>query len=171
MRVILVRHAEAVPLMGDGIESDFHRPLTDHGQTQARGLAAALQGQQLGITRLLSSPLVRAIQTTEILQAVLTPGQEYVVTDRLALGELKPKKLSKLTSEGGGLPVLVGHMPDLALYAAWLLGTSEDAIDFDKAAAACIHCRNAVAKGTGVLEWLITPAWYLPRESQPAPAP
>jgi phosphohistidine phosphatase len=161
MRLILVRHAEAVPLFSENVQTDFQRPLTEHGQAQANALAQVLLARDLRITTLITSPLVRAIQTTESLHAVLTPGQEYVVSDWLGLGELKPKRLSKLVFETGGTSVLVGHMPDIATYAAWLLGTREDAIEFEKAAAACINCREAIGKGTGVLEWLVTPEWYL----------
>lgn len=159
MRLLLVRHAEAVPLATDGISSDFHRPLTDHGKVQAAALAEALKARGVGATVIVTSPLIRAVETAEPLVAALTPGKEFVITERLASGELKPKKLSKLAFELGGTPVLVGHMPDLGEYAGWLTGGA--AVDFDKAAVACINCRHEIAKGAGVLEWLVPPAWFV----------
>lgn len=111
-----------------------------------------------------TSPLVRAVETAEMLAKVLTPGREFVVTERLALDELKPRKLSKLVAECDGTPLLVGHMPDIGRYAAWLIGADEAGVDFDKAAVACVKCQNEIAKGAGVLEWLVPPAWFLTSE-------
>jgi phosphohistidine phosphatase len=160
MRLLLVRHAEALPLGTEGIADDFHRPLTDLGRKQAGDLAAALKARGVPVSVIVTSPLVRAVETAEHLLMALTPGKEFVVTERLSCGEMKPKKLSKLVFELGGSPVLVGHMPDLAEYAGWLLGTEGDAVDFDKAAVACINCRHVIARGAGQLEWLVPPAWY-----------
>ncbi len=162
MRLLLVRHAEAVPLAGDGISSDFHRPLTPTGQMQATALGESLKARQIFPSVIVTSPLVRAIETAELLVKALTPGKEFLVTERLASGELKPRKLSKLIGEFDGTPLLIGHMPDLSEYAGWLIGGGQ--VDFDKAAVACIHCRHEVAKGAGVLEWLIPPAWFLSSE-------
>ncbi|QEL19670.1 SixA phosphatase family protein [Limnoglobus roseus] len=162
MRLLLVRHAEAVPLAGDGISSDFHRPLTDFGKAQAAALGEALRARNVAPAMIVTSPLVRAIQTAETLVKALTPGKEFLVTERLASGELKPRKLSKLVDEIDGTPLLIGHMPDMGRYAGWLIGAGDDGVDFDKAAVACINCRHEVAKGAGVLEWLIPPAWFLP---------
>lgn len=161
MRLLLVRHAEALPLGVDGIATDFHRPLTELGHRQAAALAAALKTRTVPVSIILTSPLVRAVETAEHLQAALTPGKEFVVTERLSCGELKPKKLSKLAFEQGGSPILVGHMPDLADYAGWLIGTDGNGVDFDKAAVACINCRHEIARGSGQLEWLVPPAWFL----------
>jgi phosphohistidine phosphatase len=161
MRLLLVRHAEALPLGTDGIADDFHRPLTEFGRRQAQALAAALKARGTPVSVVVTSPLVRAVETAEHLLTALTPGREFVVTERLACGEMKPKKLSKLVFELGGSPVLVGHMPDLADYAGWLIGTTGEGVDFDKAAIACINCRHEIAKGSGQLEWLVPPAWFL----------
>lgn len=161
MKLILVRHAEAVPLPLDGIASDFHRPLTDHGKLQAAALAKALESRGIRPSVVLTSPLIRALETAEPIAQLLTPGKEYVVTERLSAGEMRPKKLSKLVFEyGGGETILVGHMPDITDYASWLMGSETGSIDFDKAAVACIECKNEIAKGTGTLDWLVTPAWY-----------
>ncbi len=164
MRLLLVRHAEALPLSSDPGATDFHRPLTVLGRTQAQTLAQVIKNLGIPVTVIVTSPLVRAIETAERLLE-LTPGKEFVVTERLACGELKPKKLSKLAFELGGSPLLVGHMPDIADYANWLIGAESGGVDFDKAAIACINCRYQIAKGGGQLEWLVPPNWYLPMPS------
>jgi phosphohistidine phosphatase SixA len=101
------------------------------------------------------------VQTAEPLAAELTPGKPPAVSERLAAGELKPRKLSKAVTEvGGKVVVLVGHQPDLGEYAAWLLGSDGD-IKFEKGGAACVAVGD-VEEGSGTLEWLVPPAWFLP---------
>jgi phosphohistidine phosphatase len=161
MRLILVRHAEAVPMGTDGIATDSERPLTELGKQQATKLGELLKAKGIAVSVVMTSPLVRAVQTAELLSQALTPGKELVITERLSLDELRPKKLSKLIFEQGGLPMLVGHMPTIAEYLSWLMNANTDAIDFDKASAAGVSCEYEIAKGGGTLEWLITPSWYL----------
>jgi phosphohistidine phosphatase SixA len=53
----------------------------------------------------------------------------------------------------------VGHMPDLAALASYLLcGGIEVPLTFKKCAVCRITCQPSVGKGRGVLEWLMQPA-------------
>jgi phosphohistidine phosphatase len=162
VKLILVRHAEAVELGQAGAMTDYDRPLTEQGRKQAAALAAALKAKGIQPAAIVTSPLVRAIQTGEPLVADLTPDRQPVVTDRLAQGTLKPKKLSKAVEEvGGEVLILVGHQPDIGEYAGWLLGSEEGSVAFEKSAAACIECGDEIEKGVGMLEWLVPPAWFM----------
>ena len=60
--VLLVRHAEAVPLGTPGIADD-DRPLTDAGREAAAELAYELEGYEL--TAMYSSPYARSLETLE----------------------------------------------------------------------------------------------------------
>ena len=73
----------------------------------------------------------------------------------------KPRKLSKklLKSEGAKIG-LVGHMPDLGDYAAWLLGDKKMQIDVSKAGVLLIQCGEMPCKGHGALQWMVSPEWY-----------
>jgi probable phosphoglycerate mutase len=74
LRLFFIRHGESVANVLNIISNrGFQHPLTALGEQQANELAAALQ--QAGITHLYSSPLMRAVQTAEILGAAwgLTP--------------------------------------------------------------------------------------------------
>ena len=55
---------------------------------------------------------------------------------------------------------LVGHMPHLGEYAAWLLGNKKAQIDFAKSGVAMISCGEMPGKSLGSLQWLVTPEWY-----------
>jgi phosphohistidine phosphatase len=162
MKLILVRHAEAVELGADGVATDFDRPLTELGRRQASALAAALKARGVQPQAILTSPLVRAVQTAEPLAAELTPGTPAAVNDWLVIGELRPKKLTRAAAEVGSVVVLVGHQPDMGEYLEWLLGPAGDNIKFAKAAAACVAVGGDAQAGSGVLEWFVTPLWFMP---------
>ena len=161
MDVYLIRHAEAKPLGEDNIRDDADRPLTKAGQAQAKTVATGLRAKGVRLGILVSSPLLRARQTAEgILGQWPKPAPELRMCDALAPGS-KPRKLSRFLRELGSDPVgLVGHMPDLGEYAAWLIGSKKAQIDLAKAGIAHISCSDGPRKGSGTLVWLVTPDWF-----------
>jgi phosphohistidine phosphatase len=163
MKLILVRHAEAVAKGDNGVAKDHDRPLTETGREQARKLATAFLAHGVTPGAVVTSPLVRAVETAEPLLPLL-PGSEKepVLCDYLAMGELRPKKLARLVADlGVETVILVGHNPDLSAYAGWLLGADETAIELEKGAAALIEFDGEVEKGAGRLGWLVTPGWFM----------
>ena len=162
MQLILVRHAEAVDAQSSSTRADEARVLTPRGQRQADGLKDAFR--RLGILPdvIASSPAIRAKQTADALGSLLPTGSEITVTDKLAVDQLRPRKLSKeIVEYDADTIVIVGHMPDLGIYAAWLLGAGDRILRFEKAGAACFRVDGKeIQEGAGVLEWFITPVWY-----------
>ncbi len=65
VRVTLIRHAEA----GDDAPRDESRALTVHGRADARRLGRALARRGVRFSLMVTSPLVRAVQTAEIVAA------------------------------------------------------------------------------------------------------
>jgi phosphohistidine phosphatase len=160
MDLYIIRHADAQPLGEGGIQNDEDRPLTAVGQAQCGPLASALLHQGVRLERIVTSPLLRARQTAEgLLKHLSAPAPELHTCDHLAPGG-KRRKLTRFLSELGAETVaLVGHMPDLNLYAGWLIGSKNTQIELAKAGAACIHLDDEPDKGAGVLTWLVTPEW------------
>ncbi len=160
MELYLIRHADAQPLGQGGIEDDAERPLTAVGQAQCRTLAAALQRQKVHLDKIVTRPLLGARQTAEGLSLHWTgtlPTQE--VCDELA-PDGKRRKLTRFLRDLGAESVaVVGHMPDLGEYVAWLIGSRKAQVDLDKAGVARVHFDGKPGKGDGVLTWLITPDW------------
>jgi 8-oxo-dGTP diphosphatase len=111
MRLYLIRHAQA----GDRLigSSDLYRPLSPKGHRRAKQLAKMLQDR--GITRILSSPATRCVQTVEPLadglgveveeQPDLWEGSE--VSHALALLELRPEPAIVACSHGDLIPELI----------------------------------------------------------------
>jgi phosphohistidine phosphatase len=171
MLLYLIRHAEAEDL-GAGIARDFDRPLTANGREQSRALAAAFARRHIVVDTVVASPLVRAHQTAAELLAVWDPGTRPVTCDELAIERLKPAKLSDfladLPAKGSRVPsreekavAAVGHMPDLGAYLEWLMGAAPGTVHMAKAAAACLRFKGDPGRATGVLEWLVSPDWFL----------
>lgn len=80
MRFYFVRHGESeANVLGVISNRGSRHGLTEKGRGQAADLASGLRDS--GITRIYSSPLLRALQTTEVLAGAL--GMDYEVTDAL----------------------------------------------------------------------------------------
>ena len=118
VKVLLMRHAEAVA-ESPGL-SDEHRYLSEKGRRTARRVGAALSAQSLAIEAIYTSPLVRAVQTAELLaQATLFAGEVSVLFG-LAPG-FPPGVLAERISMLENVVVLVGHEPGISALGACLL--------------------------------------------------
>jgi phosphohistidine phosphatase len=105
-----------------------------------------------------SSPLVRALETAEILRDVLLPGRRVEVCDFLAPGATADELLFWLSESDCADVMVVGHNPDCPDIAAALLAMGDTAtLSFGKAAACCISFEAGPALGDGRLEWLLQP--------------
>ena len=121
MIIHLVRHAEAIDRSQD--ISEEHRFLTKRGRNRFRKSAAS--AKKIGITPdlILTSPLIRAVQTAEILAQRLKYKGDLLVSALLAPG-FRPDGLNELLKQ---YPLaqevaLVGHEPDFGGVAQTLLG-------------------------------------------------
>lgn len=63
MRVLLVRHGEAIPLR----DCDENRWLSGRGRDDVRAVSATLRARNVLPDQIFASPLVRAIQTAELI--------------------------------------------------------------------------------------------------------
>ena len=108
--------------------------------------------------RLLTSPLVRAKQTAQILTDVAGWPQAEE-TPELSPGGAALAVLTLLRQDRGKVVAVVGHEPGLgALLTACLLG--EDGaltIEMKKNAVACVSFDGSPSAGGAVLKWLATP--------------
>ncbi len=121
-QLYFIRHGIAAD--HTGFEHDFDRPLTDQGIAKTSAIAQRFAALGLCFDRILTSPLVRAQQTAELLRVAGLCG---VIEE---FGALAPGgDVEALVSWWSGLsPVqagetiaIVGHQPDLGQWAEWLL--------------------------------------------------
>jgi phosphohistidine phosphatase len=161
MDLYLIRHAEAVPLGQGGIEDDAARPLTQAGKAQCRALAHALLRLGVRLDKVVSSPLLRARQTAEgVLEHWPEPTPEVLLCDALAPDGKRRKLLRYLRDLEADAVGVVGHNPDLSVFAAWLIGPKGAQVELSKAGVAHIEFDDGrPGKGNGLLTWLVTPEW------------
>jgi len=159
MDLYLIRHADALALGERGNTQDSERPLSDKGFGQAKQLGTWMQRKGIALDQIFTSPLVRAHQTAEGIAGPMSPAPPLQLCPELAPGE-KPKKLAKVLRRWGGeRAALIGHLPDLPVFAAWLVGSKRAQIDLAKAGIAYISVADEPSKGGGALVWLVTPEW------------
>lgn len=160
MDLYLIRHADAIALGESGITSDEERPLSDKGEQQSKAMGKFFKSHHIAFDRVVSSPLVRARQTAEIMLKASGQHLDIAFTDALT-PDARPKKLARyLTKTGGDKVALVGHLPHMADFTAWIIGGKKAQIDFEKAGVALVSSGDSPIKGNGVMHWLITPEWF-----------
>ncbi len=159
MDCILLRHGIAVEREEwEGADAD--RPLTERGAKRVAQVAAGLKRLGVEPTHLLSSPLVRAMETATILQAALQIASPVRTIDELAPDSAPDGLLSVLLDVPAEAVVLcVGHEPQLGLAAAVMLaGKPSTAFPFKKAGACLIELSMPVKPSRGTLRWWMGPA-------------
>ena len=132
MKFSLMRHGPAEDHADSGMDSD--RALSAPGRERVRLVAELLRSLEEEPLHIITSPLVRAVQTAEIVALVTGLGDRggrVEVRRELAPGGGGAALVRKLAHQGQRRVCLVGHEPDLSLTASTLLGAFERA--FDKA--------------------------------------
>lgn len=81
--LLLVRHAHALARK-EWPKADLKRPLSDQGHKEAKGLVT-VTGNSLPVSRLLSSPYLRCVQT--LMPLAKARGLEIELSDDLAEGQ------------------------------------------------------------------------------------
>jgi len=152
----LVRHAIAAE-RGPKFPDDNLRPLTKEGIAKMRTAARGFADLDPEIGAVISSPLVRARQTAEILLAELDPAPVHELLEELSPG-YSPADLADALGryEKQRVVALVGHEPDLGTFAAWLIGAHK-AIPFKKGGIACFEVSEFPPDRHSTLLWAATP--------------
>ena len=152
----LIRHGLA-EARGDAWPDDAKRPLTADGMSRMRKTARRLARLGMSVEVVLSSPLVRARQTAEIIAGGLDSRPSLVNVDSLAPGGTYAALLADLEKHTRKARIaLVGHEPALGELAARLIG-SRHPIEFKKGAVCRIDIDDLPPAGPGDLRWLLTP--------------
>jgi phosphohistidine phosphatase len=151
MKILLVRHGEAVDQVA-GIHSDADRWLTAKGRKTTRDVAARVV-TLWSPTDVWTSPLVRAVQTAEILASASGLEGRVSVVRAIATGELDVLIHGIRTWQGDGVLALVGHEPTLSTLASTLLD-EPDWRGFDKSGVCAMTWSGT---GSAHFEWALLP--------------
>ncbi len=155
MKLLLVRHAAAVPSGTPGVPDD-ERPLTPEGASKFRVAAKGLARIARRPDVLLTSPLPRARATAEI-AAQAFKRIEPTVEPALAHGSVDEIMTALGKRPAGATIALVGHEPTLSMILARLLGAADaERLAFKKGGAALVDLPDGPSAG-GQLVWFLKP--------------
>jgi phosphohistidine phosphatase len=160
MDLLIVRHAHAGSReeFAKTSQPDELRPLTTKGVHDMKEVARGLRRIVPTIDLVVSSPLVRARQTADIVADEY--GVEIVESATLRPDEEFESFVSWARSETtGDVIAAVGHEPHLSGLVAYLIGESGDArIDLKKSGAGLLRFEGQLKRADGTLRWLLTPS-------------
>jgi phosphohistidine phosphatase len=152
MLVYFVRHGiaeEAETFKG----TDAERPLTSEGRRKMAAIGERLADLKIEPKAILTSPLVRARQTAEIVAKAL--GGPVEDDGRLA-GDFDYHLLGAILKERTKAKslMLVGHEPNMSAVIGHAIGNAH--VELKKGAVACVEFRDP-ASPRGQLLWLVPP--------------
>lgn len=152
MNIYFIRHGIAEEkVLG---ESDFDRKLSPEGVEKLKTSAKAWKVFIRGFDYLISSPLLRAVQTAEVIKTIFSIREIY--TDKRLSPGSTTEDVIELVNEYDAEDIAVfGHEPDFSMHVSNLISSSGASIDFKKGAIAKISFPSKARLSGGVLEFLI----------------
>ena len=155
MEIYLVRHGIAEDATASNM-NDFKRALTPRGIERTRAAARLLASLGVEPTRLLSSPLVRARQTADILGGTL--DCEVEVHDEVGPG-FGLEAVGRFVAKAGAEDSLmfVGHEPDFSAVVSGLIGGG--VVRMKRGSIARVDLVSSQPL-LGALVWLLAPKVY-----------
>lgn len=149
MELYLLRHGIAADRGVEGFLEDTHRPLTPEGIRKTRKVAQALETLKVEFDGVLTSPLVRAKQTADLVAEVLGIPETLHLCNALAPGG-RPRVLVadlKRQFKSDSRVLLVGHEPNMSRFASLLISGNPDADVTLKKAGLCVLVTGELVAG------------------------
>ena len=159
MQLLVIRHAIAEDReeFAKSARDDDERPLTEDGIRKMRRAARGLRELVPHIDTLVSSPLVRAQQTADIVR------REYDLDGVANAPELEPeaplaKVAAALARYGGDVVAIIGHEPHLSRLVTYLVsGVDRSGVELKKGGACLLEFDGAVRRTGGTIVWAAPP--------------
>ena len=154
MKLYVMRHGSAEDHAESGVDGD--RALSASGRERVRAVARMLTDLSEEPVLIVTSPLVRAVQTAEIVALATKLGERdgtVEVRRQIAPGGDGVTLAHRLVGEGKKRVMLVGHEPDLSALVSGLLGSFGR--PFDKAMVVGLHL--STDSGRGRLRFVLDP--------------
>ena len=155
----VMRHGVAVEHGSAGFSDDSKRPLTLEGKQKMKQITAGLVSLGFDIDWIVTSPLLRARETAEVLAEGLGVQIPVDVCEELAPGGSPEALITFLAKQAKRRRVLVvGHEPDVSALAARLIGAGPHTnVSFRKGGCCLIVFDEFPPRTPGRLVWWITP--------------
>jgi len=159
MDIYLIRHGIAQELGEKNGFMDERRALTSDGRSKMREAARGMARLGIELDLLLTSPLVRAADTAEIVADALGLKKGDVrQTSALSPGAPPEQLFSEIKSAESSSIGLVGHQPDLGDFISRMVaGSGGLSIELRKGAVCLVNITETVPSPRGSLRWLLQP--------------
>jgi phosphohistidine phosphatase len=160
VEIYVVRHGDAIDYNHPSVTSDEMRELTSKGRTEVEVSTRLLIRLGVEPDLILTSPLIRARQTAEIIADVMGLKQGPSVSDELAPGGSLTGVMNDILSHGRPRQtVLTGHMPGVGQLVGLLLWHDSGLAKRFRTAEVCrIDLPDdGPVPGAGDLRWSIPP--------------
>jgi phosphohistidine phosphatase len=156
MQVYILRHGIAEDIKPGG--SDADRALTNEGRKKLREVLRLAEKADVVPSLIITSPLIRAVQTAEAVIEVLGYANDLLRTEAL-LPSSEPEDVWQeiRTQQGVMQLMIVGHEPLLSRLIAFLLNSSALMIDVKKGALIRIDIDSFGPQPRGLLKWMVVP--------------
>ncbi len=166
MQVYLLRHGIAEE---DRIgKSDADRELTPEGRRKLRETFRVAAQAEIKPTLILTSPLVRAVQTAEIAAETFRYRNEMLRTKALLPGSAVEQVWDEIrVHRDENELLLVGHDPLFTSLAGYLLGAPDLQIDFKKGAILRVDFDGFGPQPRGMLRWFLISKLAMPLAKGP----
>jgi phosphohistidine phosphatase len=154
----IMRHGVAVTRGSAGFSDDAKRPLTPDGKKKMQQITDGLARLGFAVDWIVTSPLVRSVETAEIVAESLGSNLPLDFCDALRPGGSPEALVSFLAKHANRKRVLVvGHEPDLSELAARLMGAGRHAnLAFKKGGCCLLTFNEFPPKSPGRLVWWLT---------------
>ena len=154
--LILLRHAEAVPIETTG--DDQQRGLSERGEREAQAAGRWLAAHGVRPRRVLCSPTRRTEETARLALAAMTDAPSPQLATEIY--DASPGELLALLDQHGdsGTVMLVGHNPGIERLVALLVeGRSDEFRGMPPGALAVLHLDGALEPGNARLDAFWSP--------------
>jgi len=162
MILYVIRHAIAEKAGDPAFENDSQRPLTKKGRRKFKNIARGVKELEAQIGLILTSPFLRAMQTTEVLAKMFDLDDDKIIQTEHLAPTGYPDKLINLINENYGDVeniAIVGHEPYLSgLVSMLIAGDPEISLNLKKGGVCCLSVEKLIHARCANLEWLLSPA-------------
>ena len=153
MNLYLIRHS--ISENASLNKKDFERELTEEGKFVIKNAAEAWKKYIGKFDIILSSPLKRAVQTSEIVSSIMQINPNIIIENNLGTGSRTSDLIEILNLTEAGDIAVIGHQPDLSIHIINLCGKGNFNLVFPPATIAKIEFENSIKYGRGRLIFLL----------------
>jgi phosphohistidine phosphatase len=157
MEIYLVRHGIAIDRADPSCPADPARPLTPKGEARTRSVARGIGKLGIRPQVMMTSPLLRAVQTAEIFCEVLDCTVSRLRRTDSLLPESRPAALfGDLAKLRVKTVMCFGHAPNLDSVIAWASGRGQSFTQLKKSGVALLEMES-FDPPKALLRWLYNP--------------